>query len=451
MKLKTTHRFDIGRNIGYSHSATVKLCDREGMLFLTTPGVGVDPGEELFHYKGIQNTWLVMFDMDGNKLWEKELPDGVLPGIWFRCAVALDMDGDGYDEIYFINDTGAPFSFMHRKLQRLNALTGEVTGSWPWPWNTFNQRMSLCYRFYLVAGYAHGKPVLVTCQGTYGDMYLQGWTGDMEKIWDIMIPENEFGPKASHVTPVLDINEDGVDELFWGERLLSIEDGHEVICLAPNYDGHSDIILPYRHPETKEWYIYTCREGGEIEGEPRVVTFRPDGSVAWQALRDTGHMHTGWAANVLDGYGKICMAMREHFVPDDSGFNHEIDGVFYYDAYTGEEVDFKLPYKGYEVHPLDVNGDGYHEFVCPDGKIIDRHGEVLASFDGSPMRMGKLLNHPGEQIMIANGTAFEILADEDAVDSEIMKQRYSIPYLTFMQKLMASGYNAIGSQISCGI
>ena len=81
MKLKTTHRFDIGRNIGYSHSATVKLGDKEGMLFLTTPGVGVDPGEELFHYKGIENTWLVMFDMDGNKLWERELPDGVLPGI----------------------------------------------------------------------------------------------------------------------------------------------------------------------------------------------------------------------------------------------------------------------------------------------------------------------------------------------------------------------------------
>ena len=129
MKLKTTHRFDIGRNIGYSHSATVKLGDKEGMLFLTTPGVGVDPGEELFHYKGIENTWLVMFDMDGNKLWERELPDGVLPGIWFRCAVALDMDGDGYDEIYFINNTGAPFSFMHRKLQRLDARTGELTGS----------------------------------------------------------------------------------------------------------------------------------------------------------------------------------------------------------------------------------------------------------------------------------------------------------------------------------
>ena len=111
MKLTTTHRFEIGRPIGYSHSATVKLGDKEGMLFLTTPGGGVDPGEELFHYKGIQNTWLVMFDMDGNKLWEKELPDGVLPGIWFRCAVALDMDGDGYDEIYFINNTGAPFSF----------------------------------------------------------------------------------------------------------------------------------------------------------------------------------------------------------------------------------------------------------------------------------------------------------------------------------------------------
>jgi len=29
--------------------------------------------------------------------------------------------------------------------------------------------------------------------------------------------------------------------------------------------------------------------------------------------------------------------------------------------------------------------------------------------------------------MIANGTAFEFLTDEDVCDSEIMQQRYSIP------------------------
>ena len=451
MNLQCVKKFDMGGRVGYTHACNVRLKDKDGMLFVYSAGVGVDPGEELLRFKGIEPVHLIMFDMDGNKLWDKELPDGVLPGVWFVPAIAFDMDGDGVDEIYFINNTGAPFSFMHRKLQRVNALTGEVTGSWPWPWNTFHDRMSLCYRFYLVAGYAHGEPVLITCQGTYGDMYLQGWSGDMQPRWDVKIPMDTFGPKASHVTPVLDINGDGVDELFWGERLLSVDDGHELLCLAPDYDGHSDIILPYLHPETREWYIYTCREGGEAPGKPRVVTFRPDGRVAWQALSDSGHMHTGWCANVLDGYGKVCMAMRQHFVPDDSGFEHEVDGIFYFDAFTGKEVDYSLPYPGYLCEPIDLDGDGYHEFLAPDGKVLDRHGKQIASYTGTPMRMGKLTDHSGEQFMIARGTAFEIIADTDARDGEIMKMRYAIPYLTFMQKLMASGYNAIGSQISCGV
>ena len=54
MNLKITHTFDIGRKVGYSHSANVRLKNRDGMMFLNTPGIGVDPGEELFRIKGIE-------------------------------------------------------------------------------------------------------------------------------------------------------------------------------------------------------------------------------------------------------------------------------------------------------------------------------------------------------------------------------------------------------------
>lgn len=459
MNLQCVKKFDMGGRVGYTHACNVRLKDKDGMLFVYSAGVGVDPGEELLRFKGIEPVHLIMFDMDGNKLWDKELPDGVLPGVWFVPAIAFDMDGDGVDEIYFINNTGAPFSFMHRKLQRLDAMTGEVTGSWPWSWNTFHERLSLCYRYYLVAGYAHGEPVLVTCQGTYGNMYLQGWNKDMEKRWDIVIKADDPGPRASHVTPVIDINNDGVDELFWGERLLSLDDGHEIVDLAPNYDGHSDLIAPFLGSASDDdWYIFTCREGGEVPGQQRVYTFRPDGEVVWSAV-DTGHMHTAWLANTRQG--KIAMAMKEVFVPDDFGFNHEVTDVFYFNAFTGEPVDFKLPYPGYRVFPLDLNGDGYHEFFVVDeaakGEILDCEGKKIGhihgdkiNFDGA-IRFGKMMDMPGEHVMVANGNFIEIWADLDAVDGEVMQRRYQRPYLNFMQKLMASGYNSVGSQISCGV
>ena len=59
----------------------------------------------------------------------------------------------------------------------------------------------------------HDKPVLVTAQGTYRDMYLQGYGEGMEKRWDIKIPYDDGGARSSHLCPVLDFNDDGVDEL----------------------------------------------------------------------------------------------------------------------------------------------------------------------------------------------------------------------------------------------
>ena len=460
MNLTCVNKFKFDEKLGYTHSATVNLGDREAQLFVYSHGGGVDPGEELFHYKHIKPMHISLYEMDGTLIWHKQLPDGVLPGIWWCPAVPFDMDKDGVDEIYFINNTGAPFSFMHRKLQRLNALTGEVTGSWPWSWNTFEERMSLSYRFYIVAGYAHGEPVLVTCQGTYGNMYLQGYNNDMQLRWETVIKAEDPGPRASHVTPVIDINNDGVDELFWGERLLSLDDGREIVDLAPNYKGHSDLIVPFMAKDNDdEWYIFTCREGDERPDQKRVYTFRPDGTVAWEAV-DFGHMHTAWIANVKEGengdYRKIAMTMQQVFDPNAPGFTHNVTGVFFFDAYTGEKLNYNLPYPAYHVHPIDINGDGYHEFYVMEeghvGDIIDINGNKLAHIESdSYIRFGKIVDLPGEHIMVKNGDTVEIWADKDAVDGEIMQRRYKRPYLKFMQKLMATGYNSVGTEITCGM
>jgi hypothetical protein len=41
--------------------------------------------------------------------------------------------------------------------------------------------------------------------------------------------------------------------------------------------------------------------------------------------------------------------------------------------------------------------------------------------------------------------------DADAQDGEIMRLRYQNGYLSFMQKLMATGYNNVGSHVACGV
>ena len=460
MKPVCLNRYEFNERIGCVRSAAVNLDGEEGMLFLWSDGGSADPGEELFDYAGLRPVRLSVFTADGRRLWEKVLPHGVIAGPWFVPAVPFDLDGDGTDEIWFVNNTGAPFSFLHRKLERLDAATGETTGVWPWPGNTFEERMSLSYRFYIVAGYAHGEPVLVTCQGTYGNMYLQGWSRDVKPRWETVIRAEDPGPRASHMTPVMDINGDGVDELFWGERIISLDDGREVLDYAPEYNGHSDVITPLMDYASGRVYVYTCREGGEVPGQQRVYTFYGEGGVAWSAI-EKGHMHTGWGANVRlrddGGADKIVMAMREHFVPDDTGFNHEVDGVFYFDAFTGKEAAFSPEIRGDKLYPVDLDGDGLHEFFAGEGErageLLDTDGKAVGRIPVRCFRIGKMLGHPGEQIMGvgSDGHAVEIWGDAEARDGEIMRKRYALPYLPFMQKLMATGYNSAGSQASCGI
>lgn len=452
MNLQAVRAFQLPENAA-GYSANVCLGgDKRGFAFLSSSN-WQDPGEELFHLPKDRLT-ISCFDDAGRKLWEKRLGEGVLPGIWFCPMVAVDMDGDGRDEIYFVNNrSDAPFSLFQRRLEALDTLTGETVGSWQWPDRTRELSMSKCYRFYLTVGYAHGDPVLITSQGCYTDMYLQGWGKGMVQLWEKAIPESAPGPRASHLTPVLDLNGDGVDEIFWGERVLSVETGEELFDFAPDFHGHSDILIPFLDYADNAMYVYTCREDHETPGQKRVNVFRADGSLVWGAV-DSGHMHSGWVATVLDDYGKLAMAEHHEWRRNVGGDSH--DGMtmhtlecYFFNAVTGEPVAFPLSFPAGEASPADIDGDGYSEFIHGNA-VYNRKGEKLAEFRGGRMRCGRILaEYPGEQIMTVENGLVRIYADRDAQDSDIMKRRLSYGFPALLQKLTASGYNCYNALASC--
>ncbi len=452
MNFQKVREFDIPGN-RHSFSANVDLGGgRRGFVFSSSAS-WQDPGEELFHLPkdGLE---ILCFDDSGALLWSKKLGVGVLPGIWFCPLAAVDMDGDGRDEIYFVNNlSDAPFSLFQRRLEALDSLTGETLGSWQWPDRTRELSMSKCYRFYLTAGYAHGSPVLITSQGCYTDMYLQGWGRGMVKLWEKTIPESDPGPRASHLTPVLDLNGDGVDKIYWGERVLSVLTGEEVFNFAPDFHGHSDILVPFLDYSENKMYVYTCREDHETPGQKRINVFNADGSLKWGAV-DTGHMHTGWVATVFDGYGKLAMAEHHEWRPNteagsDSGMTMHTLEHYLFNAVTGERAAFSLPVPLGDVAPADIDGDGYSEFIgC--GKIFDRFGKLLAEYPGYRVRSGRILEeYPGEQLMTNENGKIFIWADLDARDGEIMKIRLSYRFPLLLQKLTASGYNSNNALASC--
>ncbi|MGI6690979.1 MAG: hypothetical protein ACOX63_09140 [Christensenellales bacterium] len=468
MEIKCIQEYNLGQKLGQVRSVPVSLGKKgEGVLFAYSAHPNLDPWEEAFNFP-TDTLKFAMFTRDGECLWVRDLGVAVIPGIWYTPFLSFDLDCDGIDEIWFVNNKNdeAPFSLNGRVLERFDPLTGETTGQWPWPKTTARETMSHMYRFFIAGGYVHGTPVLLTCQGTYGDMYLQAYNTGMEKRWEIKIAEDEPGARSSHVCPVIDFNNDGIDEIFWGERLLSLDDGHEVFCCdRERFRGHSDIIIPFKSRADGKLYIYTCREGGEVSGQQRVWLYDEYGEPVWHAV-DSGHMHFGWVANMREDYGKIAMAMRLNRVVIDGYMREATPDSFYFDALTGEPVEWTLPGKGADYMPLDFDGDGYHEFFCKSdelaggskpvypGWVIDRFGNKLSFVGGEQVRSGKIFNDiPGDQMMQFYGEegVVRVWGCPDTVESDVYKDRHSTPFHQFNQHLMGTGYNHINAVLSCSM
>lgn len=460
MDIQCIQSYNLGIKLGQVRSVPVALGDKgEGVLFAYCGHENLDPWEEAFNWP-TDTLKFALFTRDGKKLWEKDLGMGVIPGIWFTPFLSFDLDGDGMDEIWFVNNINheAPFSLNGRYLERLDALTGESTGRWPWPRTTENETLSHRYRYFIAGGYVHGKPVLLTCQGTYTDMYLQAYNKGMEPRWELVIPDAEPGARSSHVCPVIDFNGDGVDEVFWGERLISLDDGHEVFCCdREKFRGHSDIIIPFKNPADGKMYIYTCREGGEVPGEQRVWLYDENGQPVWHAV-DEGHMHKGWVANIGENHGKVAMAMKLNRVVIDGMMREAEPDDYYFDVMTGKPVKLPFPYRGSDFIPLDFDGDGYHEMFGVSGEkegyVIDRFGKELAFIGGEQVRSGKIFqNVPGDQIMqfYPEDGLVQVWGCPNAVESDVYKARHNTPFHAFNQHLMGTGYNHINAVVSCAM
>ena len=428
-----------------------------GMLFAYSKSPNTDPCESMlyFHKYPMQ---LALFGESGQMLWHKVLGMGVVPGIWTMPFVAFDLNQDGVDEIYYVGNDNEehPLDNHSMTLEVLDALDGSSIGHYHFEAENLEwERLGHAFRFMLFGGYVDGEPVLVAAQGTYGDIYLQAYGSDMNVRWRRVI-KKEDGSCGSHDTFVFDFNKDGIDEVLYGEHMISLKDGTDVMCFdRDRYFGHSDIVLPFQDPATKKMYLYTCRESGDYDGCPRVVTFdMQTGKPVWEDIYsdewghyiDDGHMHCGWVATVrsmpqTDAPGKLAYAQRrrnkkklvEHYV---------------YDAITGEKVEYPFPYPFADLRPIDINGDGYHEFlVIEEGRsrimIIDSEGKNAFYIGGRFALIGKHYDYAGEQIMTfyPQEGVVRIWGDAAAKESLAFKERYSNGFLKTSMKAKGNGYN----------
>jgi len=449
--LRIVQELELATPIGQCRAVPVELGKgkERAILVVYCADAGVDPWSEMFFYPS-DTLKMLVFDRNGEIHWRRELGRGVVPGIWFCPVFPFDLDDDGVDEVYFVNNTDPdhPLSHRNRRLERVDARNGETTGSWPWPSKNANQKLSYAYRNFILGGHVKGEPVLVTAQGIYEDMHLQGWRSDMSVRWEHSIAKDAPGARGSHMCPIADLDDDGIQELMWGERCIELAAGKERFCADRDvYRGHSDVIQPFRDQASGRWFIYTCRES-DRSASPRVVLFDDRGRRVWGAV-DRGHIDMGWIARLGDDGRLVAMAIRiGGKAAGPGGTTHSGMTEFAFDALSGKEV--SLGFSTYRTVPVDIDGDARHELVRfnPDGQseVLDSQGRTIARLGESAtvVMACKFLDLPGEQLLVSypDGT-LQIWSDPQAKDTPAAEARYEHPLYRANRRLFASGSNRI--------
>jgi hypothetical protein len=439
---------DLGQPIRQCRAVPVSLGADEppGVAALYGSDAEIDPYIGMFFFPK-STLKLVVFDVTGVVRWKRDLGPGVVPGVWFSPIYATDIDRDGVDELYIVNNLDPEHPLDHRRyvLEQLGAADGKVMAQRPWPQPLGADSMSHTYRHNIVGGEVGGETVVVAVAGTYGKHALVAYGSGLEKKWESTIdPAKSGGALGCHLMPVVDIDQDGDDEVFIGERCISLRDGREQFCCdRDTWKGHSDIVLPVYRASDRRWTIWTCRESFEDVG-PRVAMFDDHGEAIWRGL-DRGHMDSGWAARLGPNGEPLVFTIRVGKKSRSAAGEHRVEvEEFVYEPFTGAPR--PLGFNVYTTIPVDLNGDGVHELVKGffegDGTVLDRAGRVLGSTGGLSAIHSHFTGKPGEQILSYHPDGkLRIWHDRNANDTPEALDRYRSRAYRANQKMSGVGYN----------
>lgn len=417
--LKTVMELKIAEKIGQLRAVPVTIGEKypNALALMYSEEAEVDPWEGMFFFP--KHTLKIAVVTSGGKvLWKKDLGNGVVPGIWFSPLFAFDLDQDGRDELWIINnrDPEHPLNYREFVLQELEPETGEVMQEIAWPKPEIPQELSHLYRQFILGAFVKGEPVLLTAQGTYGPMRIQAWNSDLSLRWEHYIQKDAPGALGSHVTPVVDVNNDGIDELFWGERCIELDKGKQLFCAdEAGWEGHSDIVQPVLDYANNTWSVFTCRESFNNQS-PRLVMYNQKGEKLWCDL-DEGHMDTGWAARLGDNGEPVVLGVKVGRKIRTADGEWRTGVVEYtYNALSGEKIN--LGFDVYTSIPVDLNGDGIHELVKGyfegTGDVLDCKGNKIGNIGGLSAMACKFAGLPGEQILSYSHDGWvKIWADEN--------------------------------------
>ncbi|MDZ7360942.1 MAG: hypothetical protein ONB46_09480 [candidate division KSB1 bacterium] len=361
----------------------------------------VDPWEKAWQQS--QDTYKISaFLTSGQRLWMIDLGWGIESGVFYSPVVVWDIDADGRAEVLLkTSKSSDPKDYSQQFLTVLDGETGAIKNEAPWPSaEGLGGNYNSDSRNYIAVVHPDGKnPHILIARGLYVNQRLVCYDNKLQKVWERLIDDGTHG---LHSLPIADVNDDGKEEIMWGEHCIG-EGGKDLWIIKDRmpYEGHPDIcyvadVLPWR--PGKE--IYYCREGWYGDKNERIGMMLADnkGKLIW-ANWNYRHVDGGWVAKVLPGTdGMQCYAYDiGKKVINEQGV--KIDTIYQY-LFSGDGKLLAEP----DMHgsfPLDWDGDGVREIARHDGSISRFGGPVIAKVDSGALFGADLFGDHREEIVVA--------------------------------------------------
>jgi len=361
----------------------------------------IDPSPKAWQKS--QDTYKVTaFLTNGKPLWTIDLGWGIEAGVFYSPMVIWDIDADGRAEVLIkTNKSGDPKDYNSDRLAVLDGETGASKHEVPWPnADGLGGDYNSDSRNYIAVAHLDGKnPYIFVARGLYVHQRLYCYDRNLQRVWERVIDD---GTHSSHSLTIADVNDDGKEEIMWGEHCIT-EGGKDLWTIKARmpYSGHPDIVyVADVLPSNPGKEVYFCREGwyGQRHKKIGMMLTNNLGEIIW-AHWYYRHVDGGWVSKIIpNSEGMQCYAYDVGGKKiGETGV--KIDAIFQYVFHPDGKIFARPSMHG--SFPVDWDGDGVREICLRNGKVSRFDGPVIAKVDSNTIFGADLFGDHREEIVSA--------------------------------------------------
>jgi rhamnogalacturonan endolyase len=407
----------------------------------------VDPYKKAWK-KSTDSIKVAAFRHSGERLWTIDLGPGIESGGVYAPIVVWDIDADGRAEIILkTNPSKDPLDYRQERITVLYGETGKIVqeANWPLVEGRFADDYNNNSRNFIAIAHLDGKsPAIIVGRGLYNTQVIWAYDNKFNRLWKRSIGKDLYNPinnkwlvkiklrriwnllfrdktRGSHSLPIADINNDGKEEILWGEHCIG-EDGKDLWVVKDRmpYLGQPDIVFAADiRPDIKGKEIFYVREGWYNKKNDRIgmLLVNSQGQTIWSQWGYT-HVDGGWVTSVVPETDKPqCFAYDVHDKKWTPGHADLIGASQYLWSADGKLVS-NPPASWIRSFPVDWEGDGIREIFNEEGILERYNGQIVEKFGPGGLWAADLYGDQREEIVFApqDGKIY-ILVNTDPLES----------------------------------